>query len=657
MKYQGPLDERELVAKIKDYIDAAETHIDSEIAAERVQGYKYYYGRPFGNERSGRSQHVSRDVFDAVEHVKSLLLQTFNASESVVRFEPRDEDDVAAADQATRYVNRVFYKDNDGYRALHDLIHDGLVAKLGVCSVYWNQQIDRIPERLENVTLEQLDLLLAEPDFELDDEVEVIEVQDEMGNVVQQVSANVVRIEDNSHVEVDVIPPERFYVDPEADDLSTARFTANLTYMTRGELKDMGVDEETLDGLMPERDSYNDWEEQTRERQSLRLNEQYEYYSLYEVYIKCDIEGGGSENMYQVLIVGDEILSIEMVDKHPFYAFSPFPIPHQVYGLSMADILADVQKSRSTLQRLIIDNQAMANTSRTVANLSLVKNPRELIENNIGGVINVTDVSAVMPLPTPQLSPASFSTDEMFAKEKESRSGVSRIGQGIDPNALNGNNSARLIETLGAFGNRRIMTMARHFAEMTLRPLLAEVYRLAVKYETKPQTLQISGRFEQITPKDLGDRSDMTVRVALTPDESKAQAQAMVAVHQLLSDQPIYGIKQKHALLSEVAGRLGISQTSAYMMSPEDPEFAQMMQQQAQQAQQQSQQQMAIVQAQAQFKQQEIEIERQKVQQDYQLKVAELERKMQAFEREIALKSSAEAHDQRVDIAKLNGAG
>ena len=132
MDYMKPLTEDELRKKLERYIDAAETHVDSEVAYERVRGYDAYFGKPFGNEKANRSQHISRDVFDAVESVKSVLLQTFNASESVVRFEPRDEDDVPMADQATRYVNHVFYKQNNGYRLLHDVIHDGLVAKMGI---------------------------------------------------------------------------------------------------------------------------------------------------------------------------------------------------------------------------------------------------------------------------------------------------------------------------------------------------------------------------------------------------------------------------------------------------------------------------------------------------------------------------------------------
>mgnify|MGYP001419352937 CR=1 FL=1 len=644
MEYNRPLTEDELRQKLERYIDAAETHVDSEIAYERVRGYDAYFGKPFGNEKPNRSQHISRDVFDAVESVKSVLLQTFNASESVVRFEPRDEDDVPMADQATRYVNHVFYKQNNGYRLLHDLIHDGLVAKMGIAKVYWEPNEESEYESLTG-PIEMLDMALSQPNIEL-----AGEIQD---NGDGTVTAELVQIKDASQVRVEIVAPERFFVDPDADDIETSRFTADISYVTQAELLDLGFDHEQIEKLSPDKSSYNEWEETSRERISPIVNDDQEYYRLFECYLRCDLDGTGEEALYQIAYCDDKVLSVQQVDKHPYYTFCPFPLPHQVYGLSLADQLFDIQKSRSTLQRLIIDNQAMANTSRVVANLSMVKNPRELVDNNIGGVINAADPTAVVPMPTPSLSPAAFQTDELFAREKEQRSGVSRISNGIDPQALNGNNSGKLIEALGTMGNRKIMTMARHLAELFLRPLLNEVYRLALQYEEKPQTIRVGGKFMQVIPKQLGDRADMTVRVALTPDESRDQAQAMVALHQMIMQDPLYGDKQRHALLAETAARMGIAQTSAYLMSPEDPEYQQM-QQMAQQQQAQAQQAQAqMAQMQMQLQQQALQIQQMKVQNDFLLGQANIQLKSQDSETKYDLQEEKQSHDAAMDLAEL----
>lgn len=644
MEYMKPLTEDELRKKLERYIDAAETHVDSEVAYERVRGYDAYFGKPFGNEKVNRSQHISRDVFDAVESVKSVLLQTFNASESVVRFEPRDEDDVPMADQATRYVNHVFYKQNNGYRVLHDLLHDGLVAKMGIAKVYWQPDQD---DSVESVTapVETIDMMLAQPNVNL-----AGEIQD---NGDGTVTVDLVQTKDISQVVVEIVAPERFFVDPDAESIEQARFTADISYLTHAELMELGFDHDQLTDLSPEKSSYNEWEETSRERISPIVNDDQEYYRFFECYLRCDIEGTGEEALYQIAYCDDKILSVDQVDKHPYYTFTPFPLPHQVYGLSLADQLFDIQKSRSTLQRLIIDNQAMSNTSRVVANLSLVKNPRELVDNNIGGVINAADPTAVVPMPTPPLSPAAFQTDELFAREKESRSGVSRLNNGLDPQALNGNNSGKLIEALGTMGNRKVMTIARHMAELCLRPLMNEVYRLALQYEDKPQTIRVGGKFMQIVPKQLGERSDMTTRVALTPDESRDQAQAMVALHQMVQGDPLYGDKQRHALLAETAARMGIAQTSAYLMSPEDPEYQQMKQLNMQQQQMVQQQQAQVAQMQYQLQQQALQIQQMKVNYDYQIDQATLALKEKDSKVKYGLQDEKQDHEAAMDIAEL----
>lgn len=644
MDYMKPLTEDELRKKLERYIDAAETHVDSEVAYERVRGYDAYFGKPFGNEKPNRSQHISRDVFDAVESVKAVLLQTFNASESVVRFEPRDEDDVPMADQATRYVNHVFYKQNNGYRVLHDLVHDGLVAKMGIAKVYWQPDQE---DTIESVTapIETVDMMLAQPNVNLAGEIQ------ENGD--GSVTVDLVQTKDTSQVMVEIVAPERFFVDPDAESIEQARFTADISYLTHSELMELGFDHDQLTDLSPDKSSYNEWEETSRERISPIVNDDQEYYRFFECYLRCDIEGTGEESLYQIAYCDDKILAVSQVDKHPYYTFTPFPLPHQVYGLSLADQLFDIQKSRSTLQRLIIDNQAMANTSRVVANLSMVKNPRELVDNNIGGVINAADPTAVVPMPTPPLSPNAFNTDELFAREKEARSGVSRLSNGIDPQALNGNNSGKLIETLGAMGNRKVMTIARHMAELCLRPLMNEIYRLAMQYEDKPQTIRVGGKFMQIVPKQLGERSDMTTRVALTPDESRDQAQAMVALHQMVQGDPLYGDKQRHALLAETAARMGIAQTSAYLMSPEDPEYQQMKQMAAQQQQMMQQQQSQVAQMQYQLQQQALQIQQMKVNYDYQIDQANLALKEKDSKVKYGLQDEKQDHEAAMDIAEL----
>jgi len=89
-----PLNEEELLALLERNLDAADTYTESLVGEQRDRAHRYYYGEPLGNEKPGRSQHISRDVFDAVESTKALILDTFTADRRVVEFTPETNEDI-----------------------------------------------------------------------------------------------------------------------------------------------------------------------------------------------------------------------------------------------------------------------------------------------------------------------------------------------------------------------------------------------------------------------------------------------------------------------------------------------------------------------------------------------------------------------------------
>ena len=232
--------------------------------------------------------------------------------------------------------------------------------------------------------------------------------------------------------------------------------------------------------------------------------------------------------------------------------------------------------------------------SRWVANLSLVKNPRDLLDNRVGAVVDVMSPnpeSVVRPLPTPQLNGNVYTAIENFEQEKEQRSGSSRMARGMDSTAISKQNSSDLINTFMNASNRRIMVMCRNFAENFLKPLMQDLYRLAVEYENQEKLLQLDGRFVPINPALLGDRTEMTVAVALTPEEQQAEAQKLLALDTQFSSNPadptvggLYGQQQRHALLSRAFELLNIKDGAAFLVDPNSQEFQQQMQQQQQKA-------------------------------------------------------------------------
>ena len=69
------------------------------------------------------------------------------------------------------------------------------------------------------------------------------------------------------------------------------------------------------------------------------------------------------------------MLDMELVSEMPFRTFTPFPLPHRFYGMSLADQLCDLQKTMSSLKRGVVDHLMLTTTSRWVANLSAGQEP------------------------------------------------------------------------------------------------------------------------------------------------------------------------------------------------------------------------------------------------------------------------------------------
>jgi hypothetical protein len=136
------------------------------------------------------------------------------------------------------------------------------------------------------------------------------------------------------------------------------------------------------------------------------------------------------------------------------------------------------------------------------------------------------------------------------------------------------------------------MVMCRNFAESFLKPLMHDIYKLAVENERQEKLVQLDGQFVPVNPAFLGDRTEMSVAVALTPEEQMQEAQMLLSLDQQFTMNPndptlggLYGQQQRHAMLSRAFELMNIKGGSQYLADPNSPEFQQMQQQQAEEAQ------------------------------------------------------------------------
>ena len=161
--------DEELLSQIDNEENIAYGINDSQLSAERAEAIQYYLGEPFGNEIEGRSQVVSYDVQDTIESALPQLLKVFVSGDEVVRFEPKNPEDVPAAEQETDYINHVVMEKNNGFEIFYVWFKDALLSKNGYVKVYYEEEDDVEEEMYEGLTDEQLDMLVQ------DDNVEILE--------------------------------------------------------------------------------------------------------------------------------------------------------------------------------------------------------------------------------------------------------------------------------------------------------------------------------------------------------------------------------------------------------------------------------------------------------------------------------------------------
>jgi hypothetical protein len=408
---------------------------------------------------------------------------------------------------------------------------------------------------------------------------------------------------DRSQVRVENVAPEKLRISARAKSLETSDFVSYEDEVEIGELLEAGYDPDKVMQLDEELDNYRNgiegrsaFDETTSINQMRDDHPNRSYVTIYESYVRVYDPDVESRVTLKVIHSRRTILDTEKVENHPYRGWCPYPIPHKAIGMSMADVTMDIQKSQSSLKRSVIDNAFMTNTTRWLANLSLVRNPRDLIDNRVGAVIDVNAMdpsSVVQPLNVPQISPQVFTTMEVLEQEKEARSGSSRMSKGMDSDVVSKQNSSDLVTRYMNASNRRTMVMARHFAESFLMPLMYDLYRLSKENDTKRQMVQLEGGFVEITPTELDERTEMTVAVALTPEARAAEARSLIMLDQMFTANPadqsvagMYDKQQRYALLSDAIELMGLKGGMKYLENPTSPPHQQKMQQMQEQGKQ-----------------------------------------------------------------------
>jgi len=524
------MDQLKLRNLIDTEIDNAIGYLETETTEDRRKALDYYLRRPYGNEIEGRSQIVTGEVAEVIDGALPQLVRVFTASDDIVRFEPKGPGDEAGAKQATEYVNWVFYRDNEGFLVLHNWFKDALLQKTGVVKAYWDTKIQVTKEEYQNLTDDELVLLLSDGTREIveQDTIEEVVGTDPMGMpiVMRAHNVKVSKKTTAGNVVVENVPPEEFLISKRARNIEDAPFVAHRKLTTRSELVAMGFDPEIVSTIpsstdlefSPERTSRFDQSEQPDDQSMDSTMEEVE---VFECYVRADMDNDGIAELRRVVYAGNEILSDEETDYIPFHAVCPIPIPHKFYGSSLADRAMDIQLQKSTITRQMLDNLYLTNNARMGAVEGQV-NIDDLLSVAPGGIVRMKNPNAVVPLNVQPVANQAFPMLEYLDAVQSKRTGVSDAQQGLNPDILQNVTAAAIAATVSAAGGK-IELVARIFAETGVKSLFKGILHLVTKYQDKPRIIRLRGKYEQIDPRTWSNQYDLSISVGLGTGNKQEQ--------------------------------------------------------------------------------------------------------------------------------------
>ena len=569
------MDNNELLELLQRKEQSASHYIHGTLGADRDAAMRAYHRQPYGNEEEGWSSVITSDVQDTVEWILPALLKVFTSTDKAVSFEPTTPQDVKGAEQATDACNYVFYKQNNGFLILYTAIKDALLVRN--CATMWRKETKEVVSSIpfKGATAEMLAMILQENDeITEQQEAPIIDPQtgqpalDPMtGQPVMGFNGRIKRVEEKTIVKVEAFNPAYLLVDREWTSplLADCPYTARLMKVTLSDLVQMGFKNVTAEELRASdigvQDIYDIANKGTLE-ESIPEDESLAEGYLRIEYVLADVDGDGIAELNCIYRLQEKILKQEVVSHVPFATFSPVLNTHQWDGMSMDDLVGDLQKLHTEMLRQTLNSFYLANNPRntilTDSNGSPYVNIDDFLNMRPGAAVRQTREGAIQPLLTPTNIGNALPMLDYVQNMREERTGVSKTSQGLNPDSLNNTATGRQLDMTSAM--QRIELIARIIAEVYLKPTFLGILKMLTDGGMEKLSFKLRDEFVEYDPNEWRDQYDMTVNVGLGTGDSaqKIQALQMIAQNQinllpmgLATPQNIYHTQSK---LVEAAG-------------------------------------------------------------------------------------------------------
>jgi hypothetical protein len=580
LRQQQASDER-LLGAIEERESQAVGGETDNVNVERATAIEYYLGKPFGNELEGRSQVVSKDVFDTVEWVKPALLRIFAGGDTIAEFQPEGEEDIETSKQESDYVDFVIQRKNPWFMIAHEWFTDGLLTKNAYAMAYWQKKSEPVLETYNGLTQDQL-VLIA-----MDHSVEIVAHNAYQAPLMQGMvvlhNVQVRRVKQYGCAKICVLPPERCLVASDTRGMSVREhsdFFEYWEYKTISSLRSDGfeVEDDISDsggiekGVVDEvRDSVTTQSAPGERQQS--SDPSMRKVKVRMIWIRNDYDGDGIAELRYVVAVGSTFLANQEVTGIPVGTIVPYPMPHRHIGLSLHDVLSDLQLIKSAMLRAGIDNQYLANNGRYGVDKNVV-NLDDMAVSRPGGMVRVngSPQSAIMPFEHPVTVDGTIAMVEYLDGIRQDRGGVSKPYAGADLDSIKAQPGT--IAQLTSAASQKIELIARIFGE-GVKELFHIVHEITLQNPTVVEKVELRGKWVTVDPRTWKKRSDMTLTVGMGVGNRQQQVvalQSLLALQEKALGVGLTSLPKIYTALAEYTKALGFASGKQFFDEPQPGE-------------------------------------------------------------------------------------
>lgn len=547
-------------------LEDAVNFMEQDLQPDRETADLYYQGGTDLDSIPGRSQVVVDCVRSGVNSVIPSVARIFTQTDTIAEFWTDNPQEEKGTKEATTFCNHVYDK-YDGYTALISMSTDALKARLGVVKVWVEKKkvpvhtyVPTLPALLQMGTEGEQLVSEESPPAELaapmmppemggmdpEDPEDLLEGEEgapQLTEADEQTSIYTQLVE-KTIWHLDPIPPEEFVYDANAKSQYDFQVMAHRREITVADGVALGYTEDKLLELASPDEELTTTERDERRGYTTGNTDNVESIDplsasvlLTEAYVWLDVDGDGTPELRRVVCGGVdyEVLSNEPVNYVPFSVAKAVIQPHVFAPISLAEDLIQDQDAQTAMMRSIIDNAALVNSPRTAANESKV-NLNDLKNGAIAAIVRVKEMGQIEELTTPPTMSQTLPVLQYMQEISEKRTGITKLSQGIDPDALQSTSRVGA-GAMVSNSDARIEMMARNIGETGVKSLFNTIMKVAVNELEGPQTVKVAWGYATVTPSAWADDMSIKINVGLGSgkiDEKKMVLQGLIQFQTML---------------------------------------------------------------------------------------------------------------------------